>query len=64
MSDKVIPKLMIKGFLEKTGINSKISPYLIKRYKSKYQSCFDLSKFINAEISKITLNVNMIDSHV
>ena len=58
MSDKVVATMTI------AGINVKISPYVIKKYKTKYQSCFNLSKYINEKISNFTLNVNMIDSHL
>ena len=64
MSDKVVPKIVFQDLLEQTGIKRKRSPYLIKKYQVKYQSCFDLSKFLNDEISNITLNVNIIDSHL
>ena len=64
MSDKVVPKIVFQDLLEQTGIKGKSSPYLIKKYQVKYQSCFDLSKFLNDEISNITLNVNIIDSHL
>ena len=64
MSDKVVATMTIGGIIENAGINVKISPYVIKKYKTKYQSCFNLSKFINEEISNFTLNVNMIDSHL
>ena len=64
MSDKVVPKIVFQGLLAQTGIKGKRSPYLINKYKAKYQSCIDLSKFLNDEISNITLTVNMIDSHL
>ena len=64
MSDKVVATMTIEGFIDNAGINVKISPYVIKKYKTKYQSCFNLSKYINEKISNFTLNVNMIDSHL
>lgn len=64
MSDKVVATMTIGGIIENARINVKISPYVIKKYKTKYQSCFNLSKFINEEISSFTLNVNMIDNHL
>lgn len=64
MSDKVVATMTIEGFIDNAGINVKISPYVIKKYKTKYQSCFNLSKYINEKISNFTLNENMIDSHL
>ena len=64
MSDKVVPKIVFQDLLEQTGIKGKRSPYLIKKYQVKYQSCFALSKFLNDEISNITLNVGIVDSHL
>ena len=64
MSDKAVATMTIEGFIDNAGINVKISPYVIKKYKTKYQSCFNLSKYINEKISNFTLNVNMIDSHL
>ena len=37
MSDKVVATMTIGGIIENAGINVKISPYVIKKYKTKYQ---------------------------
>ena len=52
MCDIVVATMTIEGFIDNAGINVKISPYVIKKYKTKYQSCFNLSKYINEKIQR------------